>query len=118
MSERGHTYWLAPIDWWYGWMTPGGLVDHAWFVNGLLTIEDCERLEAEIGSIVDHALAEMRRAGWEGDVQEGPFVAALPVDLDNCGPMDFLVAVKQENNGSVFIWSPVALPWLSEEKVA
>jgi hypothetical protein len=53
-------------------------------------------------------------AGWEGDIRHGsgPFVCPLP-DGD-CGS-EYLIAWKQDNNGSTFIASPFCLPWLKRD---
>jgi hypothetical protein len=58
------------------------------------------------------------RVGWEGDVRggmhsaSGPFWVPIPTG-DSC-KTEFLIAWKQDNNGTTFVISPFALPWLEE----
>jgi hypothetical protein len=49
---------------------------------------------------------------WEGDFREGPFVFAIPGDLE----MRYGFLWKQDNNGTTFVLSPEPLPYL--EKLA
>lgn len=52
---------------------------------------------------------------WEGDIIEGPFVFAIP-DPDIVG-MQYGFVWKQRNNGTTFIASPCAIPWIEEYRL-
>jgi len=72
------------------------------------------QLAAEAERVCEHALEQFRsRTGWEGDVRDGPFIAGLP-PAHKGSESDLMVAVKQEENGLVFVWSPHELTWLRE----
>ena len=45
---------------------------------------------------------------WEGDVREGPYYFAMPGESE----LDIGYIVKQDNNGSCFVASPIELPHL------
>lgn len=94
-------YHIPPIDFWAGWL------DEATFRKHLeLTDEegDLDRFkEAAFGA----ARSELR---WEGDIREGPFFAGLPTTAEYWS--SFMMAWKQDNNGSTFVASPKDLPWL------
>jgi len=106
-------YQLSPIDWWYGWSELDDVVAH---------IEEPTegtraRVRAELERVRDHALNQFRRRTyWEGDITTGPRFAGLPPGDGNADG-DVMVAIKQSNNGSVFVWSPYELPWISDYAV-
>jgi hypothetical protein len=52
--------------------------------------------------------------GFDGKLRsgEGPCVIPLPSGDYDCG---YLIAWKQDNNGSCFIASPYPLPWIARE---
>lgn len=50
---------------------------------------------------------------WEGDYRNSPVVFFLPTECE----FQYAFAWKQDNNGSTFIVSPVALPWLDEHSL-
>lgn len=58
----------------------------------------------------DSAKVAAKDAGWEGDFREPPMVFWLPCETE----CRYGFAFKQENNGSTFVVSPLALPWLSQ----
>jgi hypothetical protein len=94
---RGFVYELSPIDEWMGWS------EH----------EDvAAEYREELERTREHAVEQIRsRSGWEGDISRGPLYAGVPRDDPWSAVM---VAIKQSNNGRVFIWSPVDLPWLAK----
>jgi hypothetical protein len=93
----GFVYQRGPIDHWWGWMTT-------------------QNLDEKLQKVVDHALASFRADGrWEGDIIDGPYIAGiLPSDADAYVESEVMVAVKQANNGMVYVWSPQALPHLEQ----
>jgi hypothetical protein len=102
-------YHVGPIDDWEGWTPVQQLVpeDGTKWTEWIYR-DDAVRRWAQ-------AMQLARQIGWEGDVRggffgpDGPWVCPLPCgDCQN----DYLIAWKQDNNGSTFIASPVALPWL------
>lgn len=101
-----HVYALGPIDWFDGW-TPA--------VELLARLAESEygthSFELLIVRLIEAARLFGRYTYWEGDGVW--WVAGLPTVVDD-GWSEYLLAVKQSNNGSVFVWSPVLLPWLSE----
>ena len=53
-------------------------------------------------------------AGWEGDPKRGaewPLCRASPGQLRRCS-VHYMIAWKQDNNGTTFVASPFPLPWL------
>ncbi|MGD9738371.1 MAG: hypothetical protein AB7O56_06885 [Bauldia sp.] len=104
-------YTVAPVDLWHGWLTEEQYLEslgrelgdlhakRAWALNYL--------------PFRERAFAAGRRAGWDGDIRRGeggPFVSALPM-LD--GESKVMLAWKQDRNGTTFVASPIALPWLA-----
>jgi len=63
------------------------------------------------------AQAAAKEVDWEGDIRKGeqPYVSPLPHHDDTI--CEFLIAWKQDNNGSTFVASPYPLPWLEEQMV-
>jgi hypothetical protein len=94
-ARRGYVYAIPPIDRFdpLGWRIPDA-VGEAW-------------------DLVDTALAEIaKHEFWEDRITAGPYVMPLPMPEYHDQP--WAVAVKIENNGTVFVWSSVELPHLSE----
>lgn len=120
---EGNVYERGYIDWWWGWSPVEALhaqpeeqdaeahnpfeLDPPWY----------GRRNRHLEAVVEHALAQIRADGrWEGDIAQGPYVAGLlPSDEDGYGESEVMVALKQSNNGTVFVWSPRALPWLAAD---
>ncbi len=99
---RGYVYVVGPIDYWPAWIS----IDTP-------PVEDYpvgKYAEAR-HALLEHAKRRFHEAGWEGDIRMGPFFAGLPTS-DITGVV--MVGLKQDNNGTTFIWSPYALPWLWE----
>lgn len=106
--ESAFVYELPPVDWWYGWSQLDEALPQD---NG--DPKSHERIRAELKRIREHAFSEFRkRTLWEGDIVTGPVFAGLP-PADGNPDCDVMVAIKQRNNGTVFVWSPYELPWLS-----
>jgi hypothetical protein len=107
-------YAISPIDHWGGWrrfdeaMLPGpsdaypSRFSYDWQFGPTLE---------ELNIRLKLAMQLARNDGWEGDVREGPYWAPLPIDEP--GVYDFVIAWKQDNNGTCYVVSPFALPWLS-----
>lgn len=106
-------YEVEPIDDWGGWRLADDVFRVCAATDGFppsIAYRDAsewypfwERAQASAGRPPLH---------WEGDIREGPYVSMLP-DPDNGGTC-FLVAWKQNNNGTCYIASPFALPWLED----
>jgi hypothetical protein len=108
MRNELHVYAISPIDIWVGW-TP--------FLQFLLNT-DGSKIPYGKNGLFDrlcHALKIASSMGWEGDFSNGPFISAIPAD-DGENIPDLLFAWKQSNNGTTFIVSPYALPWMSNAK--
>jgi hypothetical protein len=102
-------YCIDPIDFWSGWHKPQDIFKvstQPWGMEG-------EHLPGEWASAWIKAQALARRLGWEGDCREGPYVTVIPGN--GGGPCPFIIAWKQDNNGTTFVASPVALPWLDAD---
>jgi hypothetical protein len=69
---------------------------------------------SEVVSRFQHATRLATRIGWEGDFRNGPFISAMPAEHGN-GYSEFLIAWKQDNNGTTFIASPFPLLWLEDD---
>ena len=60
------------------------------------------------------ALTLARRFGWEGDFSVGLLIAGIPPGRgDTWGK--WIYGWKQSTNGTTFIASPYALPWLETD---
>lgn len=111
-SGRWWIYCTSPIDWWDGTLSlkefvaqmagqagdPGVVEPGVHLMNRLV----------ELGRDLTDAMDGFKAAGWEGDVREGPFVFSVPAESD----MQWGLALKQDNNGTTFVASPVAMPHL------
>ncbi|QGJ73801.1 hypothetical protein [Sinorhizobium meliloti] len=99
-------YELAPIDFWNGWQTEAEYLPK----NEKEEIDAYRRFR-------ERAQELAHRAGWEGDVRFGPYVSALP-NPETSMPSDFMIAWKQENNGTTYVASPYELPWLGNPTIS
>ncbi|PSS59873.1 hypothetical protein C6558_36235 [Ensifer sp. NM-2] len=97
-------YKLGPIDFWNGWLSAADFVAETENV-------DANYNEETFLPFVEKAQDLARGIGWEGDMRSGPFVSALP-NPDSGNLSDFILAWKQDNNGTTFVASPYELPWL------
>lgn len=99
-----HCYEIPPIDWWAGTLP---------FEMYLMTLHGPDETRAAY-ALLDQAKELALRQGWEGDMREGPFIFATPPD-DGCSCFDIGVAWKQDNNGTTYVVTPRAMPWLVPE---
>lgn len=97
MKQIIYVYRVEPIDDFHLWMSPSD-VFNAFGSNDLRTIKEFEE-------VFDTAKTSARLIGWEGDIREGPFVSMLPPDGAGSRSL-FIVAWKQDNNGTSFVASP------------
>lgn len=104
-----HVYALPPIDFWGGWSSVEDATTQ-WGGSRLIERWRYERVLAE-------AFVLASDAGWEGDIREGPFIAGLPHEHAGGKPV-FMIAWKQDNNGTTFVASPVQLPHLVVDSYA
>jgi len=103
ITGRIFVYMLPPVDFWQGW-TP----EHSW-----PKADDDPFPEYGVGDEeADDLAVAMKlaaRCGWEGDGEWR--MAGLP-RADVAAPT-YMLAVKQQNNGTTFVVSPYELPWLA-----
>lgn len=100
-------YHIPPIDDWTGWQEPSEVFRAR--VDNLIS----EWLDAAEWSPMWAKAQELaNKAGWEGDIREGPYLTVLPYPP---GPPPIVIGWKQDNNGNTFIASPYELPWLDAE---
>jgi hypothetical protein len=107
-------YTICSIDNWYGWTPLTEVLDDA------LERADDRSFWLEHQELLDfwNTAQKLARAhGWEGDIRGGfgdedggPWFAPLPID--NSGETVFIIAWKQDNNGTTFVASSIPLPWL------
>lgn len=117
---KTRTLWVystGPIDFWEGWRTPEQLANELGGAPQGLDLEgDATYQSPDIWTMVIEQAIKMAEAAitsctyWEGDKREGPYLASLP-NPDTCSTF-YMVAWKQDNNGDLFVVSPVALPYL------
>jgi hypothetical protein len=99
-------YHIPPIDDWRGWQRPSDLFRVSvsewseWFDPPLWRPSWVKAQELA------------KKAGWDGDIRDGPYVTVLPLPP---GPSPVVIGWKQDNNGNCFIASPYKLPWLGSE---
>ena len=118
LFDRLYVYRCPPVDFWFGWLRlrvgedfvfdvldePGGLFEREWLSGS----------EGAIRELLSVSSDGFLRAGWEGDVRDGCWqLSGFPLP-ETPGDPGFLVAVKQNNNGTTFISSPVSLQHLQE----
>jgi hypothetical protein len=117
---EGYVYERGPVDWWWGWSPVDDLKAQP---------EEGEEMSpydadapwhgwrnAALEALVDHALDQIQADGrWEGDISQGPYIAGLlaPND-DGYAESEVMVALKQSNNGTVYVWSPRRLLHLEQ----
>jgi len=99
-----YVYRIAPIDFWAGWM------DEATLLQQLAMTDSADDLPSFKATALSVALTRLE---WEGDMREGPFYAGIPTNMDYWP--SFMMAWKQDNNGSTFVATPQALPWLADD---
>lgn len=99
-------YAVMPIDFWSGWQRPEEL-----FRGGPDLTDDCHPA-ADWPPLWEEAKKLATRAGWEGDVSQGPFVTVVPEVPGTYSTPPVIIAWKQKNNGTSFVASPFPLPWL------
>ena len=119
--EAMFVYSLSPIDDWRGWQKPEDL-----FRATIDTSPDANPAgkDEPLGAFEPHrwarawtsARAAARKLQWKGDIRPGggPYITILPAAEPGGLPL-FVIAWKQQDNGTTFVASPVRLPWLEVE---
>ena len=114
-------YSLSPIDDWRGWQKPEDL-----FRAAIDTSPDANPAgkDEPLGAFEPHrwarawtsARAAARKLQWKGDIRPGggPYITILPAAEPGGLPL-FVIAWKQQDNGTTFVASPVRLSWLEVE---
>lgn len=100
-----YCYHIAPIDFWYGAMNGEELMLSI-YRNGEVGFRGKDAVIKGVQQLIHDAEKAFRTIGWEGDVRQGPYFFAVPSDTE----MQLGYMLKQDNNGSCFIASPVELP--------
>lgn len=104
----GSVYVIPPIAYWLGWATEETAVPRH------EDDEVRESLRTQIEETLEHAISQIReRSGWDGDIDDGPYFGGLPPNHHG-SESDVIVAIKQLENGNVFIWSPHRLQHLDQ----
>ena len=111
MLENVYVYEMPPTDWFFPFKT----LDQV-----LLNAEaEAESFSANFLAIKKTILEKVEHAKrlfekhtlWEGDGDV--YISGLPCDSGDSFPL-ILVIIKQSNNGTTFLYSPVELPYLKE----
>ena len=102
LEEMMYIYCTGPIDDWIGWTELHQL-------RGTAQRAEALQLRKSVMPI-------FRANGWEGDGDW--YISGLPPCEKWFNPASqLLIAVKQSNNGTVFIASPYKLPWIKSYRV-
>lgn len=110
------TYAIAPIDFYWEFLVK--VEDHAAMLAAAEAREQVKGVQEEFArdglagflAAWDDAQQAARQAGWEGDFAQSPRVFWLPTTDHE---FSFGFVVKQDNNGTTFVMSPVPLPHLA-----
>jgi hypothetical protein len=109
------SYARGPIDWWSGWQpyeppAEGSEPPPREELRASLDPSSGEEYERSlVFEMYQAARPLFEELGWEGDGEW--HYAGIPGDGSTAGP-DLVLAVKQQNNGTVFLLSPVPLTYL------
>ena len=100
----GYVYCTGPLDFWNGWHDAADIVRERG--DGLTEYGEGKFVDKEE---FDRCYAELIKKatdmGWEGDIIEGPFVSVFPQEEFNAYHPRIMIAFKQRNNGTCFIYS-------------
>lgn len=110
MLKNVYVYEMPPTDWFFPFKT---------LEQTILDAEAEALHEDHYLEIKQSILAKVDRAKrlfkkhtlWEGDGHV--YISSLPSDYGDSFPL-ILVVIKQSNNGTTFLYSPVILPHLKE----
>ena len=106
MTSTIYVYCVSPIDDFHLW------TEAVQYLNQKVTKDFFSTSEFnEFNEVFGIGKMAARLLGWEGDIREGPFVSMLP-SYDSGSNSPFIIAWKQDNNGTCFIVSPYLLPWI------
>ncbi len=111
---KWHTYEISPID--IGWRSLNSVWDTAQQLGARSALTQAKADgDGEEGTTSSYFLEAWKsakdaagEAGWEGDFRNDPCVFWIPNDTE----FSFGFVVKQDNNGTTYVMSPVALPHL------
>lgn len=106
-------YVREPIDHWLGWMT-----EDQYCLQVRADSRDSKIAEKSIRkykAFRGRAYALGMKADWDGDINEGPFIAGLPTNR-TADDGHIMIGWKQSNNGTTYIVSPLKLPWLEDRE--
>jgi hypothetical protein len=111
-------YVIDAIDWWYGWTPLERVLQqivHDLINNHRQEVPETPYSIEHITNRWNQASNLARENGWEGDFRNdegGPWFCPLPIN--DSGNSEYLIAWKQDNNGTTFVVSPYPLPWLED----
>jgi hypothetical protein len=106
-----YVYELPPIDHWEAWCTEQQVMDRIdEDREGLWSVQNYE-------TQFTIAKAAFVEAGWEGDGEWHLIALPYPVG-EGADSHRYIIAVKQRNNGTTYVWSPEEMPWLKEYELA
>ena len=114
-----HVYEISPIDFRWEYLSTikqvaCSIVKGAnEYIDQHLDLNVTDLNVTELQKFIDSWETAKRLAvdkGWEGDFREDPRVFWVPSE----GCFDYGFAFKQDNNGTTYVISPIALPHLQE----
>jgi hypothetical protein len=116
MSQNGagYAYRGGPIDWWVGWQRYSDAIAGKYPDGGENPKDDVRLWSRSFELARGQAQVAFARLGWDMNLRYGDlFVTAAPYSHDDSSVFDgIIIAAKQDNNGTTFVWSPFPLPWL------
>lgn len=102
--KKAYIYELNPTDWFFPFKTEKEILEDI--------EESSPESMVEVQKTVDYAKELFKKyTSWEGDGQA--YISGLPGKKSDTFPLLF-IAIKQENNGTTFLYSPVKLPYLED----
>jgi hypothetical protein len=107
----GYVYRLPPIDFFdrEGWTPYGDQPDDLYGPDDIELAGDDAALDDAIATAVRVISTSPL---YEPSLRSGPWYMRLPVE--GYADAAYAVAIKIDNNGTVFVWSPFELPWLAK----
>lgn len=108
-----HTYETPPVD--IGWedlrtvQETAGVLVARMQSTGVKNDVDASALHSFLAAWTSAKDAASSK-GWEGDLRIEPVVFWVPNDTE----FSYGFVLKQDNNGTTYVVSPVPMPWLEE----
>lgn len=113
-------YQVDPIDFWEGWITEAAYIETLMQRHtGRGAFRDIAELDKMRDDLWKYdqfrkdAFHVAELVNWDGDISSGPYLCVLPA-ADNL-TLKLVMGIKESNNGTTYIVSPVRLEYLEKE---